>query len=243
MLWLQILHLNTTVKRRNKILYIPGMITAIVLPILSIFYLKITGAFNNYRVIEINMPRETETNQIFEFKKSHHFKEFVFKKNNVSNNNISNQIDSYLQYLKNKNDTLNGIKINFGIQAKYSDLIGILNLLFKHEYETYLLEEDNLWILWNTPIIHEQYQPITGRVSIDTDQLPYFNCGTQDIIRSQRMTELQATNAAERELKFNSKIKELWVLGFAYILLIGISIRDYMNSRNKQVTSNTRQAS
>ena len=188
------------------------MITMMILPLISLCYLKINGAFNQYRVIEINMPMEHRKPQTHTFIKSNLYKKYILSNNDVQNNKIINQIDSSLKVLKKTKDTINGINIQFENQVKYKYFINSLNLLMIHNCKKYLIEPDNIWIGWNDPTIY--YDEPRLRV----------NFSTQDINYHKNMLDYQKALYNKKERLFSIKLQDFWPLGLTYIALIILSI-------------------
>ena len=187
------------------------MITIIILPLLSLYYLKINGAFNQYRIIEINMPMEHRKPQTHAFIKSYAYKKYNLSNNDILNNKMINQIDSSLKVLKEKQDTINGVNIQFDNQVKYKYFINSLNLLMIHDCKKYLIEPDNIWIGWNDPTIYFN------------EPRPSVNYTSQDIIYRQHMLDSQKTFYKEKERLFSVKLRHFWPLGLIYILLTILS--------------------
>ncbi len=138
----------------KKIIYTPGIITMIILPLISIYYFYINGAFIQYRVFEIYMPKEDQKTQIDIYKKLYHFKEFKLTSNNYLNNKLITQVDSLLHLNKSNLDTIHGINIYIENDVKYDYFIQVLNLLNKHNYKSYLIEDNHIFTVWNIPVIH-----------------------------------------------------------------------------------------
>jgi hypothetical protein len=209
-------------KERKKIRYIPGIFTIVALPLLSIYYLRSIGAFIQYRAIEINLPNHTQKNQVFEFKTINHFIVFKLSNDETSNEMKITQIDSLLLHLKAKNDTVNGIHIIFENQVKYNFFIQTLNLLIKHAYITYLIDDGDIWTMWNSPVTKDAKEVIDK--SIDKKESTYVNCGTQELIYRQQAKDYHSLIIKKRELLFLSNLKALWIVLAAYIILVGISM-------------------
>ena len=209
-------------RERKKIRYIPGIFTIVALPLISIYYLKSVGAFIQYRAIEINFPNHTQKNQVFAFKTHNHFTVFKLSNDDTANEKKITQIDSLLQNLKTKNDTVNGIHVKFENQVKYNFFIQTLNLLIKHAYIAYLIEDDDIWTMWNSPVTEDAVEVI-DKLN-DKKESTYVNCGTQELIYRQHAKDYHSLIIKEREFLFLSNLKDFWIVLAAYILLVGISM-------------------
>ncbi|GAL85813.1 hypothetical protein MYP_3042 [Sporocytophaga myxococcoides] len=150
-------------KPRKIILYKPGIISLILLPIICIGYAYFKGVFIEYRTIPLTYHSAKDP-----FLK---FPERIYEKIIIDNRS---EVDKELETINKKidqicklNDTINGIQIHFAETAKYESFIKSLNVILRGKYK-WFVDKDNIWIF--------RYPEVE-----DSTEAFYFICGTVDI--------------------------------------------------------------
>ncbi len=143
--------------KHRKIYYVPGMISLIFLPILCVWYLN-----KNYkpeeRCLEVYfaskyIPHNSEIHHRFdttvlsEQKNKRNYSEFIITGENSDKTKLSS-IEKEVVHIVKENDTINGIHIVFGDNAKYESYINTLDILYKDSIWTRFIPfENNIWFL------------------------------------------------------------------------------------------------
>lgn len=198
--------------RINKVQwYVPGMISLILLPLLSICYLQIEkwSFEKKNRLIEVEIPSDKEDSIWFLYKKNYKqgykFSSVTLSGNDKENNRLLMYADSMLKSLRNAKDTLNGIRFEFNSICKYDYFVRTLNLLNEKDNQTYIIEDNYIWASANT----------------DVHSMP-FRCGTKSI-RNIRISESKS-NFFQSSFSRNY-IREYWIIWSTYLLLICLSVK------------------
>ncbi len=91
------------------------------------------------RVIEFNLSRRGLPERNYE--------KFVVDSDSSKTNQ---QLDSVRQRMKSileKNDTINGVNLNFSSSASYNSFIKSLDMISENDYKYWAVEANNIWIL------------------------------------------------------------------------------------------------
>lgn len=149
-------------KPRKIILYKPGIISLILLPIISIGYAYFKGGFTEYRTIPITYY--SAKNPFFKIPERKYEKFIIDNRSGVDKE--LEAINKKIDRIYKLNDTIDGIQIHFAGAAKYESFIKALNVVLLGKYN-WIVDKDNIWIF--------RYPEVP-----DSTEVFQFVCGTMD---------------------------------------------------------------
>ena len=122
----------------------------------------------------------------------------------------------YLRKLANDKDTINGIKMHFGLKTNYDIFIRTIDILDEENAPTWTINENDIYILGSSN---------SYKKAKDTTKYNTMNCGTLEVMRRNAYWEQKAKKEEEeREFKI-SFFKEKWKLLFlGYFGLVFLNI-------------------
>ncbi|WP_264534883.1 hypothetical protein [Flavobacterium sp. N1736] len=133
-------------EKRNKIFYVPGMISLIFIPLFCFYHFYKVDAFKEQRSIDFYFPDDSimkqqllifkRNNQVFNFNNSE-----IVEKQNFENLRLA------LRKLKRENDTLNGIKIHLGNKMTYEVYIRLLDIFIIEKIPNYVQYKNDFFVL------------------------------------------------------------------------------------------------
>lgn len=201
-------------EKRKKIFYVPGIISLVFIPLLCLYYFYKIDAFKVYRSIELYVPvgNEFEDYRVLTLRK---YKVFNFDGSHLENNRLK-EMRLYLRKLKIEKDTINGIKIHFGVKSNYQTFITSLDVLTEENAPTWIANKNDIYILGSS----NTYKKVQ-----DTIEHYTMNCGTGEIMRQQAYWE-QKAKKEEEIINFQASFfKQKWGLLFiGYFGLVLLNI-------------------
>lgn len=137
----------------RKIYYVPGLISALLIPVLFWYYISPYIDYTVYNVIDVQLPSKDknvnfnqEENNIGNFLSLQrgHYSKITISGNEAKKN--SNLYVSEIRKLRNQNSENTGIEFVLNKNNTYGDFVSLLNdfHISKHEYYGIDLESGNL---------------------------------------------------------------------------------------------------
>jgi len=132
-------------RKRDQSIYLPGLISLILIPLFSIGYFYFSGKFEKHRAIQINYY--DPGNPFWAPIPVRNYQKVVITRD-------VEDTRAKIYFIKNKiseiikiNDTINGIQVQFSKDAKYDHFVQCINMLRVEGVRYYIAEKNNLWIL------------------------------------------------------------------------------------------------
>ncbi|MDQ1162900.1 hypothetical protein QE422_003268 [Chryseobacterium sp. SORGH_AS 447] len=127
----------------KKIFYVPGMISALLIPVLVWFYITPYIDQTVYNIIDIGLPakvakNKSNINSTFEPFRNWHYKKINVYPSTAKKNSLS--FVSELKSLQKKNQKETGIEFVLGKNNTYGDFISLLNDMAIAQQNTYALD-------------------------------------------------------------------------------------------------------
>lgn len=201
-------------KRRKKIFYVPGIISLVFIPLLCLCHFYRVDAFKVYRSIELYVPVGNEFED-YEFLTLRKYKIFNFDGSCLENNRL-NEMKLYLRKLRIEKDTINGIKIHFGMKSRYQTFINSLDILAEEDSPTWITNKNDIYVLGSSN---------TNKKVQDTVEHHIMNCGTGELMRQQAYWEQKAKKEEEVynfQVSFFKQKATLLFSGYLVLALINI---------------------
>ena len=224
--------------KRRKIYYVPGMISLIFLPILSVWYLN--KHENVQRCIDIVFPQryspfndhrfDTTLLSLPENKRKYINYELT---GNIANDRAT--LDSFnlklLNIVKNK-DTKTGLHINIKDSAKYISMIEIIDICNKDTFwPGYLFYDNEFWYShreWNDSI-----KKIITERRLNLKDHSFNDYYNSDVVYIKPKLAFGENNG------FLSDALKFWLFFLIFIVFCTISIRYVINNYIKNKTNST----
>jgi biopolymer transport protein ExbD len=159
-----------SINKRNKILYVPGLFSLVLLPLFGLTYFLYNGAFEKQHSIEICYPVCGVNFPPFAKNNNRKFKTIDIRTNSDIGFEKSANIKSLISIIQAKKDTINGLHIHFSDSTNYQTYITILNTILKSKINYVQPEYNDIWLC---------YQPKGNRNwlnPIEDISLQFGNC-------------------------------------------------------------------
>ncbi len=201
-------------KRRKIILYRPGWISLLLLPLLCIVFLFEANTNKQYRLLKVfRITKESYIVRGDQATMFFHPPERHFQQINIGAQNrekVRKQLDTArntLQKMIRTRDTVQGIHFHFEKQATHGVFVQILNLCNIAGVDHFVTLEND---------IHAYYQEKENR---ENQFSPVFFCGTGSLEREQVKTRIEMEKKSDQAHVFRKYLIELWPSGLMFILL------------------------
>ncbi len=201
-------------KRRKIILYRPGWISLLLLPLLCIVFLFEANTSKQYRLLKVfRITKESYIVRGDQATMFFHPPERHFQQINIGAQNrekVRKQLDTArntLQKMIRTRDTVQGIHFHFEKQATHGVFVQILNLCNIAGVDHFVTLEND---------IHAYYQEKENR---ENQFSPVFFCGTGSLEREQVKTRIEMEKKSDQAHVFRKYLIELWPSGLMFILL------------------------
>lgn len=210
-------------KPLKKIYYVPGLISAIIIPILFWFYSnrKLNEPITN--VMDIGLPvkvhstsSKEEKDRIyqnsFEPLRNWNYKEIIVKPNTARQN--SDLYVSEIKKLQQRNEKETGIEFMINDDNSYDDFISLLNDMVISKHERYGLDMEKTWHFF---VLVDYKDPNAKNNLLEGD---FVICGTSFLYR---YDVYDPENIFEKLVK-GSLPKDCYYLIFGFLILLNISM-------------------
>ena len=202
----------------NKIYYVPGLISAIIIPILFWFYGNRELQKPIPNVMDIGLPARIDSTNEWSYKYSFenyrhwNFKKILIKPNTARAN--SNYYVSEIKKLQKRNQKETGIEFMINDENSYDDLISLLNDMAISKHERYGLDMERTWHFF----VLVYYKDTNAKNNL----LEYYFviCGTSFLYR---YDVNDSENIFEKLVK-GSLPKDCYYLIFGFLILLNISM-------------------
>jgi hypothetical protein len=137
--------------------YLPGTISLIFLPMLSLLYLQHRGVFEVKSIIKIHSaPNEAFKNKgrCVQFWKLPNLKddEYVISDTPTQANTSLEKAHSVLHQIVETRDTIHGLVFKFDTHSTYGMFVEALNICLKEKANYWITPERNIWAYYLPPI-------------------------------------------------------------------------------------------
>ncbi|KAF2513708.1 hypothetical protein EYY60_05635 [Flavobacterium zhairuonense] len=201
-------------EKRKKIFYVPGMISLVFIPLFCLYHFYKVDAFKVYNSIELSMPYENNFEK-YKFSTLRKYKEFSFARNHSEKKKL-NEMRLYLRKLRVEKDTVNGIKIHFGLKSNYQTFISTLDILAEEEAPTWVINKNDIYVLGSSNV----YKKVKDAIEHHT-----MNCGTGEVMRRQAYWAEKQAKEEEMHSFQTSFLKQKWKsLSLGYLGLVFLNI-------------------
>jgi hypothetical protein len=202
-------------EKRKRIFYVPGMISLVLIPLFCFYHFYKVDAFKVYRGINLNLPNQ-ESFVEYKIPSLRKYKVFNFNENEISEKKKLQDMQLYLRKLANNKDTINGIKIHFGLKTNYDVFIRIIDILDEESAPAWTINQNDIYILGS---------PNTYKEVKDTIEYRKMDCGTLEIMRRKAYWEQKEKIEEEKHNFQISFFKQKWILiSFGYLGLVLLNI-------------------
>ena len=203
-------------EKRKRIFYVPGMISLVLIPLFCLYHFYKVDAFKVYTSIELSIPLGNEFEK-YKFWTLRKYKVFSFDGSQSEKKNL-NEMRLYLRKLRVEKDTVNGIKVHFGLKSNYQTFITTLDILAEEEAPTWITDKNDIYILGSS----NTYKKIKD--AIDHRNM---NCGTGELMRKQAYWAQKEAKEEEMRNFQVSFFKQKWrslSLGYLGVVLLNIIV-------------------
>ena len=211
-------------KHPKKIYYVPGLISAMIIPILFWFYGNRELQKPIPNVIDIGLPSKVHLNKSAEDKdriyqnsfepyRNWNYKKIVVKPNTAKNN--SAYYVSEIKKLQQKNEKETGIEFMINDENSYDDLISLLNDMAISKHERYGLDMEKTWHFF---VLVDYKDPNAKNNLLEDD---FVICGGTSFLY--RYDVYDSENIFEKLVK-GSLPKDCYYLIFGFLILLNISM-------------------
>lgn len=212
-------------RRHKRLVYVPGMISLLLLPVTAYIYFRCTDSFTVFRSMDIALPAKHKgvvpppdgaTITLAKANAIRHYKSFYFNGSEKSEMAKLDAMRREFRRLKASGDTTNGVKARFGKHSQYDTFIRTLDYLAIEEMPVWGLFGDEIYVLVPPP-------PKPSRYAIKT-----WSCG--GVWNDLEIEEPSKVNIVVQTIKINWKI----YTALAALMLINILSLIHFN-KNKML--------
>ncbi|WP_417939812.1 hypothetical protein [Flavobacterium sp. RS13.1] len=194
-------------EKRKKIFYVPGMISLVLIPLISVIYFFKTDSFkvDSCLAISVSTKKEFENYKIESLRK---YKTFKFKKDNFKE---LKELRFFVRDVLKKYDTINGAKIHFDSTSDYNAFISVINIIVEEEAVLWAYYKDDIYVLAS---------PKPKPKPSNLKPIKYFSCGYYEANKSYFLE-------MERKRQFQYTIslyKKYWIILLSYFGIILLNI-------------------
>lgn len=198
----------------KKIYYVPGLISAILIPLLFWYYGN-QRVHPQYTVMDLGIPPkikpETPIQYTFESIRNWNYKKITVSPNTALQN--QQYYVSELKKIQEKNEKETGIEFVINDKNNYQDLISLLNAIALSKQESYGLDIEKTGHLF---AIHEYKDPN------EIKKNHYFSCGTEvSTIHYKDETQYKGFDKLK---SFAELPKQSFYMIFGFLLFLNISM-------------------
>lgn len=203
----------------KRIYYVPGLISAVIVPVLFWFYINPYVDQTKYNVIDIGIPaklREDRSNDIYSFES---VRNWDYKKIKVDPSKAKENSKFYVSEIKalqKRNEKDTGIEFILQNNNTYGDFVSLLNDMAIAKQETYAVDLEKTGHIfavqgYKDPYkIDENYNGIRCGTRSDSDTVYY-------------MDELNYRGLEKMNYLFNLPKQSYYIL-FGFLLFLNISM-------------------
>jgi hypothetical protein len=203
----------------KRIYYVPGLISAVIVPVLFWFYINPYVDKTKYNVIDIGIPaklREDRSNDIYSFES---VRNWDYKKIKVDPSKAKENSKFYVSEIKalqKRNEKDTGVEFILDHNNTYGDFVSLLNDMAIAKQETYAVDLEKTGHIfavqgYKDPYkIDENYNGIRCGTRSDSDTVYY-------------MDELNYRGLEKMNYLFNLPKQSYYIL-FGFLLFLNISM-------------------
>lgn len=199
----------------KKIYYFPGLISAVIIPLLFWYYGNQKFEEVNFNVIDIVLPAKAKEGEKIAYLSFEPYRNWKYKKIKVAPNKARENTKFYVAEIKNlqkRNEKNSGIEFILDDSNTYNDLVSLRNDLELAGQLTYTLDVEKTWHFF---VI---YDP--ANISVLDDSLS-SRCGT---IRRDFPEEHYFKGFQKFQYQITQFPKEAFYIIFGFLFLLNISM-------------------
>ncbi|CAD0005036.1 hypothetical protein FLAT13_02537 [Flavobacterium salmonis] len=195
--------------KRKRILYVPGMISLVLIPLFCFYHFYKTDAFKVQSCIAFFYVNDSiNKEQLGRIKRN--YKTFYFEKKKFQEFKELKKLRFFLRNLVKEYYTINGAKIHFGSKTDYDLFISVQNIMIEEKVMNWSLYKDDI------------YAFSSARPPKSTNLKPFDHiiCGNGE---ANKDFWLSQAKEAERK-RLLSLYKKNWMIFLAYLGIVFINI-------------------
>jgi hypothetical protein len=199
-------------KKRKKIVYVPGMISLVFIPLFCMIYFYKIDSFTVYGLLDITFADDKSFEQ-YKVPYLRRYNEFIFNGSKSIEDDKLNELQIFLRELVKTSDTINGVKVHFGSKTDYDVFVQVIQILKVEKVPTWAPYNDDIYIL----IGSKRKSKIEKNNNV-------WVCGTIEATRqnTMRLHELKIENENRQfQLSF---FKKQWILFVGYFGIVFLNI-------------------
>jgi hypothetical protein len=204
----------------KKIFYVPGLISALLLPILFWYYGNQKFEEINLNVIDIGLPAKSHDGKKLTFASFEPYRSWNYKKITVKPNSAKENSKLYVSEIKKlqkENREKSGIEFILNDKNTYNDIVSLLNDMEISNQDSYCLDLEKTGHFF---VVHES----------STSNIPMYNddvktCGTEIIdFDNEEFRASLLKGFSKFEYQLTKLPKEAFYIIFGFLLFLNISM-------------------
>ncbi len=196
-------------RKHKKIYYVSGLISALLVPLLFLYYAAPVYNQMDLRVITLGLPAKSKKGEkISEYTKIP-TEGWSYKTINVAPHFDKKTEEFFIReinQLKKSNVDQTGIRFQLSNNNKYADIVGLLNIMLKTEQEIYGFDMDETNSFY---LLHKKHPEKADYVTCGTGYMTYIN-----------MEQYNYANADFWNKLINYSPRQSYYLIFGFLMLI-----------------------
>lgn len=171
-------------RKHKKIYYVAGIISALLVPLLFLYYATPVYDQMNMRVIDLGLPAKTKKGERLPEYAKIPTEGWNYKMINVKpgfDKKVEEKFIKEINQLTLNNIDKTGIRFQLSDKNVYADIVGLINIMLKTRQEMYgfdLDETNSFYVLYKTPLKNSDAFSCGGSLNVtylNIDQYNYAN--------------------------------------------------------------------
>lgn len=196
-------------EKRNKIFYVPGMISLVLIPVLCYYHFYKVDAFKVYGSLDISLVPNKEEFEKYKVKDLRKYKDFIFNGQKTQGLKLQ-ELKFFVRDLVRKYDTINGAKIHFSSKADYNTFVNVIDILTVEKVPTWAPYKDDIYVLTSAKPKRKQDHR--------------FICGTIAYSRENTLRMEEENKKKELHIFQVSFLREQWIIFLGYLGIVFLNI-------------------
>lgn len=196
-------------EKRNKIFYVPGMISLVLIPVLCYYHFYKVDAFKVYGFLDISLVPNKEEFEKYNVKGLRKYKDFIFNGEKTQELKLQ-ELRYFVRDLVKEYDTINGVKIHFGTKTDYNTFVNVIDILTTEKVPTWAPFKDDVYVL------------ASGKPKQKEDHR--FFCGTGAYSEKNILRMEEENRKRELSIFQISFLKQQWIIFLGYFGIVFLNI-------------------
>jgi hypothetical protein len=196
---------------KKQIIYRPGMISLVFIPLLCLWFFCKKDSFKVYGALDVDLVSDKENFDEYKIPTLRKYRVFNFNGSELTEKQKLKELKFFLRKLVIDKDTVIGIRTHFGLKTHFGVFVSVLDILNTEKAPTFAPYKDDIYILASS-----------NKVKNSTEHR--MNCGTMDATRRNTIMLEELEKEKSNLIFMNSFFKQQWILFIGYFGIVLLNI-------------------